>query len=232
MPKVPTTGSGTDDPDYHAIPVPENKHPEDYEYPERRAEILKAILKKGNPWSISRTKYAKRYDVAVSTITRDIQALREYIDDRIGLDAKLTARAVYEKTVQELQDDDEHKAAFDCAMRWNEFLMEAGEMNRAPRRVDAHVRHEEVDETDEYVVIRDDDDGGLGSNGELPPIDVESNAETPRNEREGTENQSQGDGSNTTPSNEEAESDDAGGVESDAGDGDDPGDSGGDGGRP
>jgi hypothetical protein len=149
---------------------PDGKPVKEYTTHERRAEILRVMKEAGSPFAVKQVRLAERYGVHESTISRDMDRLRESVDEFLGQDAKLTTRALLEKTVRELQNAGEWKAAWDVVMDWNEWLADLGEQHREPRRsevgVDVTSRHAEV----AYTIVREGDDEPL------PTVDGASEA--------------------------------------------------------
>lgn len=143
-------------PDYTSVKPPDGTPPEDLTTHERRAEILRLVERAGSPFAITQARLAERYDVHESTISRDMDRLRESVDEHLGRDAKLTTRSLYGKVVRELLEADDwraKKAAFDVVMDWNDWLADIGEQHREPRQseVDVDVRREEL----AYTVVRE-----------------------------------------------------------------------------
>jgi hypothetical protein len=60
--------------------------------------------------------------------------LRSHVDNHLGREAKMTTRAAYVQTVQELQDDGEWKQAWDVIMEWNQWLQDIGKQETEPDR--------------------------------------------------------------------------------------------------
>lgn len=147
-------------PNYNSYPVPDGKDPKDYDWRERRAEILEAVKKRGTPHGLKRVSLAKRYDVDPSTITRDFDALSDYLEEHIGQETKLTTRAMFEKTVHELQEEDKWKEAWEVVMDWNEYLFEIGAQEREPERHEHEVSRSYIEEleaaTDADEQLNDD----------------------------------------------------------------------------
>jgi len=142
-------------PDYWDIEPPADTPPEDYSTHERRAEVLRLVIEAGSPYAINQSRLADRYGVHRSTISRDMDRLRETVDDHLGRDAKLTTKAVFEAAVEELLAEDDwraKKAALDAVMDWNEWLADIGEQDREPDRVEADIRTR--NQTVEYQVVR------------------------------------------------------------------------------
>lgn len=120
--------------DYYHVDVPSSKAPEDYEWWERRAEILDLILERGTPHGVHQQRLADRYGVSKSQISQDMDRLREHVDKTLGRSAKMTTRALYQKAIQELRDDGEYREAFEVAMEWNEWLQDIGEQETVPEK--------------------------------------------------------------------------------------------------
>lgn len=156
-------------PNYDSIEPPADKPRSEYSTHERRAEVWQAIRSAGSPGRVNKAALAREYGVHRSTIYRDFERLREWVDDSLGEDAKLTTRAVFEKVVDELLASDDwraKKAALDAVMDWNEWLAELGEQHREPDRLEADVRSRA--ESVRYEVLQEapsdlptDDGGGV-----------------------------------------------------------------------
>jgi len=143
-------------PNYAAMEPPDETPIKEYSTHERRAEILQRIKEAGSPFGITQARLAERYGVHESTISRDMDRLRESIDDHLGNDAKLLTRTLLEKTVRELQAEGEWKAAWDVVMDWNDWLADLGEQHREPDRVEADVRQRTSEV--QYRVVREEPD--------------------------------------------------------------------------
>jgi hypothetical protein len=142
-------------PNYDAIEPPEDKPRPEYGTHERRAEVWRAIKGAGSPARVNKAALARKYDVSRKTVYRDFERLREWADETLAEDAKLTSRAVFEKVVDELLAADDwraKKAALDAVMDWNEWLADLGKQHREPDKVEADVRAREIS----YTVVRDE----------------------------------------------------------------------------
>lgn len=181
-------------PDYTAIESPDDKPPEEYTTHERRAAILQAIIAAGTPSAINQRRLADRFDIHESTVSRDMDRLRESIDENLGNDAKLTTRALFERTVRELQAEDEWKQAWEVTMDWNEWLADLGEQHREPRKsaLDVDMRSRSVDVA--YEVVRDESGDPLPTTEEgdvdhaalgFTSAPAETDVETPGDEGDG-----------------------------------------------
>lgn len=157
-------------PDYTAIEPPEDTPAEEYGTHERRAALLRRIRETGSPYAINQSRQAERFDVHRSTVSRDMDRLRESVDEHLGDDAKLATRTLFESITEELLAADDwraKKAAWDMAMDWNDWLAELGEQHREPDRIEADVRRRNtevqyriVDDASDAPELPTDDDGG------------------------------------------------------------------------
>lgn len=149
-------------PNYLEIEPPSGKPIEEFTTHERRALLLRAVIDEGSPHAVNQSHFADQCGVHRSTISRDMDRLRESIDEHLGDDAKLTTRALYESIVGDLLNEDDwkaKKAAWDIVMDWNDWLAEIGEQHREPTRseLDVRSRHAEVS----YQVVREGEDEPL-----------------------------------------------------------------------
>lgn len=161
-------------PNYAELEPPDGKPIEEYTTHERRAAVLRRIKDAGSPFAIKQARLAEEFGVHRSTVSRDMSRIRESVAENLASDAKVTTRSLMEKTVRELQDRGEWKAAWDVIMDWNDWLADLGEQRREPRKskVDVRSRHSEV----AYQVVRETDDGpipvGGGETADADPEDL------------------------------------------------------------
>ena len=151
-------------PDYSTIKPPDEKPKPKFDHHERRADLLRRVISAGSPYAVNQSELADEYAVDRSTICRDMKRLRESVDDALGDDAKLTARTVFERVLEDLHDADDwraSRAAFETVMRWQEWLAELGEQHREPNRseLDVDIRSRSVDVS--YQVVREGEDEPL-----------------------------------------------------------------------
>lgn len=151
-------------PDYSTVKVPDEKPPAAYSHHERRADLLRRCISMGSPFAVNQSDQADRYDVHRSQISRDMDRLRESVNDSLGDDAKLTTQAVFERALLDMRQADDwraSKAALDAVMDWNDWLADLGEQHREPDRsevdMDVRSRHAEV----AYRVVREGEDEPL-----------------------------------------------------------------------
>jgi len=98
-------------PNYRALSAPDHKEPEEYTWPERRAEIYDAIDEVGHYRNLEKTQYeiAERYDVGQSTIRDDIQKVNDWMAENVGQTATAELTQLKNKAVQALIDQDRYK---------------------------------------------------------------------------------------------------------------------------
>jgi len=118
---------------YRSVDVPDTKPPDEYDYRERRAEILQLIEEAGHPRAINQTRIADRYGVSQGQISKDIQRLREFICENIDeRTVDSITEVVYQKAIRELMDKGDHYKAVKAAESWNDWLMDRGKVDKEP----------------------------------------------------------------------------------------------------
>lgn len=138
-------------PNYLATEPPADKAPAEYTHHERRAEIADLVVAAGSPYAVKQSQLADRYDVHPSTVCRDMKRLREAAADDLAADAPFLSRVVFEKTLRELQDAGDWRAAreaFKTVMEWNEWLGDLGIQDRAPSKHEVAV---DLDPSEAYI---------------------------------------------------------------------------------
>ena len=118
--------------DYSAVTVPEDKPPEEYHWTERRAEILDLIERKGHPWGFNKSQLGRRYGVSDQQIHDDFDRLKEWYQDRIGENAKVTSDIAFQRIIQEHMDNDDYEKARRALKTWNEWLQDTGQQEKEP----------------------------------------------------------------------------------------------------
>lgn len=74
-------------PDYTVLEPPDETPPTEYSTHQRRADVLQLVIEAGSPFVVNQSHLADKYDVHRSTISRDLDRLRESIDSQLGTDA-------------------------------------------------------------------------------------------------------------------------------------------------
>jgi len=128
-------------PDYEAIKIPEGKAPSEYNYNERRAELLKIIREKGDPDAIDHQGLANRYDVTPPTISKDKKRITAYIAHNLDPQkARAFSDSAYRKCIRELMDQGEFGKATRALDSWNDWLADEGLRSSEPERVEGEIK--------------------------------------------------------------------------------------------
>lgn len=129
---------GDDTPNYAAISPADDKHPKDYSYIERRAEIYRLIEEAGHPHNLERSQQelADRYGVSQKQISKDIQRLREFEAEHNTERTQSVTSWLAEKAVMQAVQEDDFERALDLQMQYNDFLFDLGAMDKAAQPVE------------------------------------------------------------------------------------------------
>lgn len=131
-------------PDYSAIDLP-SKDRDDYNWRERRAELLQLVEEAGTPSALNQTLLADRYGVSQQQISKDLKRLAAHVHERIvDRDRRaFTAGMVVERSIQGLLDEGEYRKASKTAMEYDEWLDEFHDTTQMQRRIDELEREQE-----------------------------------------------------------------------------------------
>lgn len=110
--------------DYETVGLPEDEAYENWHYTARRAYILQEIHRLGHPKRLRQVDLAHRFDVSQATISRDIDALAEYVDESIGERRTLTTAAVMERCVAGLLEEGKYCDAARIQLEWDQWVHE------------------------------------------------------------------------------------------------------------
>lgn len=133
------------EPDYSAIPVPDEKEPEEYTYNERRADILKRIEEKGHPWDFNYSELGRKYDVSHTQIRKDFDRLKEWYQDKIGNDSMVASELAYRRIIQGHLDSGDFNKARKALDSWNSWLQDTGEQDKEPEKHEIDAEHRTED---------------------------------------------------------------------------------------
>jgi len=119
--------------DYQAVEVPEDKRPPEYTYTEKRAEIVRLWKQSNDPYTeISPTRLAERYEQAKSTLHEDIEIVKEYLRENIGTDDDIKTDLGFDRAIKKLEEQGKwHKAAKVRKMKYD-WLHETGHKDKEP----------------------------------------------------------------------------------------------------
>lgn len=135
--------------DYRAVNVPDDKRPDEYTYPERRAEILELVEKAGYPGALNQSELGRRYDCDPSNIHNDMDVLRDFITEEI--DETRTdsfSKTIFENAIRELTEQGDHKGAVNALSKYNSWLFDRGYQDKEPEKqeIDQNTNVEGVSE--------------------------------------------------------------------------------------
>ena len=128
------------------VDIPEGKDPKQYNYRERRKEIINLIFQAGNLRLIRRTELAKRYGISNNMIKKDINIIKRYIADNIGKEMQVDTAVLYEKAIRSYIQQEDFIGAWKILEGMNEFLFNIGKVKRAPTQmqIEGKVTVEEI----------------------------------------------------------------------------------------
>lgn len=167
------TAHAEDPPAYHLITPDLSKDFEDMTAHERRAILLDRIIQAGHPDALGKTQseIGEEFGVAQQTISDDFQRLSEFMADNVERDHVSIMDTVFRGAIKDLVEDGKKAWAADVGKQWYEWLADMGQIERVADEMDLNV-NDVSDETEEYVVITDDDDGDdAGQRGAAQPAD-------------------------------------------------------------
>jgi|APHM01.1.fsa_nt_gi hypothetical protein len=118
--------TSTADKNYRAVEPSAEKPPTEYNYVERRAEILDLIEEAGHPDALTKTRLAERYDVSNSQITKDFKRIRSYIKETLGHQRHAMSEALYQKAIRHHVDNNDFNKAIAALESYNDWLREEG----------------------------------------------------------------------------------------------------------
>lgn len=167
---------------YDDTAIPADKDPEDYTYTERRSDIAQLIVEAGHPDRVSRTQLADYYGVAPSTITRDIEKIKNEIKDQIADDAQFITEAFYRKAIKVKIDEEKWMEANTLIKDWNDWLFDTGKQQKIEHDDEetpslAEQWAQNLQDEDSEAIMQTADDTAAESvadSDDGPPLDFES----------------------------------------------------------
>lgn len=117
--------SGYSGPDYAGIEIP-SKPPSEFNYVERRAELLEQINNLGHPSMLNQREQADRYNVSQPTIHKDIRRLGEFAKEHLSDEPRqvLATESVVKRAVRGMLESEEYHKAAKMQLKWHEFVDE------------------------------------------------------------------------------------------------------------
>lgn len=122
--------------DYAAVDISSEKTAEEYHYTDRRAELLELIYQAGSPARMRQADLADRYGVNQSTISRDLDALAEYVDETLGDRRELNTQAVLKRSIDGLLEEGEWRKAATTALEYDEWVRETKDLEEMMDRIE------------------------------------------------------------------------------------------------
>lgn len=124
-------------PDYYAVDIPTDKPREEYTYNERRAELLRLIIEKGDPSLIHQSRLAKEYGVVQSTIHKDIKAISKSLEQNLDkTDLKMEIETSFKKLKKEALKRDDYKLYLKTVESYRDWLFDIGNLEKSADKLD------------------------------------------------------------------------------------------------
>lgn len=108
-------------PDYAAVSIPANP-PTEYDHVERRAELLQQVRDLGHPSMIHQGEAAERYGVTQQQISKDLDRIAEYVEEKLGARHELSIDAVFQRSIRGLLEEGEYRKAARTAKDYDEWV--------------------------------------------------------------------------------------------------------------
>lgn len=128
----------TQQPDYESLELP-TKPATEYDWRERRKELLQLVKQAGHPRALNQTELADRYGVSQQQISKDLDRLAEYAHETLGERRDLVSEAVFHRAMEGLMEEGEYRKAARTVADWNEWLdhrVEIAELRERLERVE------------------------------------------------------------------------------------------------
>ena len=126
-----------DQPDYSAVDLP-SKDRTEYNYIQRRAELLQLIEEAGEPSALNQTEWAEKFGVSQSQISKDFNRLATHVRDRmIDRDRRaFVVENVVRRSIWGLLDNEEYRKAAQTAMDYDDWIHDFHDAAEFERRLD------------------------------------------------------------------------------------------------
>lgn len=124
-------------PNYSAIELP-SKSCTEYDWRERRAEVLQNVKEAGTPSAVNQTQLGEQYGVTQQQISKDLDRIAEHVHHEVvDRDRRVfTINTILERCVNGLLDEEEYRAAARAAIDWDEWLTDFHDMNELFEKLD------------------------------------------------------------------------------------------------
>lgn len=143
---------------YATIEVDDSKPPDEYHYTERRAELLRIIIRSGGVHRVNQAQLGERYGVSRQQIHKDVNALSESVAETMGDNINLQTESAFQRIYDELLEDGEYTAAWRVFEGYSKLLERRGRIETEPERHEIDATHRQAStETDHYAIVPDDE---------------------------------------------------------------------------
>jgi hypothetical protein len=129
--------------DYRNTEIPDETPRPELSYAQRRADILRIMRREGHPRQVRQTDLADKYGVDQSTISRDVSALSEYIDETLGDRRTFLVSLVFDRSIRGLLDDEDWRKAAQTAHDYSEWVDERATLTEMADRLEAIEEHQQ-----------------------------------------------------------------------------------------
>jgi hypothetical protein len=149
------------DTEYAKIDVPSDESLEDLHYTHRRAHILQRIIEAGHERALTQRELADDYGVSATQINKDLKVIRselgkEFRGEFAG-EFRSMLRTSYDRAVRDALEDGNSQQVFQMTIQLGEMMMELGDLERAPARVEGEVTHKDGGTSESYEIIDAED---------------------------------------------------------------------------
>lgn len=123
--------------DYMSVKEPTDKPFSQYNYIERRANLLRETLSVGSSRLLNRTKLADKFNVAISTISRDIDRVDEYMANNIDeTKGKALINTAFTRIYHQLLGQGELKDAWKVLKEFKDYLHDIGVIKKEAEQIE------------------------------------------------------------------------------------------------
>lgn len=146
---------------YLDIDIPEGKDRKEYNFTERRAELLKLLLAAGHPGNINQAALARTYGITPQMLSKDVKAIKEEFIGKSTNDAEFITQAIFHKALKIMAKSEAPQQLFmaaKLAKEWNDWLFDMGRQKRSPQEMSIRGEYTLADAVKE--VLDDNDEPG------------------------------------------------------------------------
>lgn len=137
---------GDNSPDYSGVEIPSTKPSTDFSVEERRAELLQIITELGHPSRVNQTELADRYGVSQPMIHKDLNALADHVQDRLGDRHELEIESVFRRSIKGLLDEGEWRKAAQTAKDYSDWMTDRSDLEELQEEIELLKRTANIDQ--------------------------------------------------------------------------------------